>query len=146
MFPSQGYLNRHIKETHENPESYECEICGMKFNLKKNIQKHQKTHDRNRPKPYKCHRCNYATDVKGNLKTHEKMHGNQDKKFAAMKNPVKCEKCQAFFKNSSLLKHHVKYVHPKHSFQCDLCGNYIKIKGNLIRHIKERICLKNSKY
>ena len=142
LFPSQGTLNNHIKQTHENPGSFECQICSKKFNRKETLKNHQKVHDRNRPKPYKCQRCCYATDKNWDMKLHEKAHENQDKKLAKIKNPLKCEKCSAFFKNKYLSTQHMKQVHPDQLFHCDLCGKYIKSKYYLTKHIEKRICKK----
>jgi KRAB domain-containing zinc finger protein len=88
MFPSQGYLNKHTKESHENPASFQCEICSRNFNNKGNLLKHKRIHDKNRPKPFKCHQCDYATDKIYGYKIHQKYHETQKGENGA----VKCEK------------------------------------------------------
>ena len=131
-----------MKLYHENQGSFECQICCKKFNQNEHLKAHQRIHDKNRSKPFKCHRCDYATDKKGNLSLHQRSQENQDKKFAAIENPLKCEKCHAFLRKSNSLYNHMKQVHPKVKFQCDLCGKYIKSKLGLTRHIKMRTCQK----
>jgi len=134
MFPFKSCLNRHKKEYHENAKSIECEICGKKFNQKMELKSHQKTHDKNRPKPLKCQRCDYATDTKHCFKRHQESHERQDKKIAAMKNPIKYDKCSTFCKDSAAFYNHMKYVHPKNLYQCDLCALFIKCKHSLVKH------------
>jgi len=34
LYPSLGRLNIHEKQNHKNAKSFECEICGKKFNQK----------------------------------------------------------------------------------------------------------------
>jgi KRAB domain-containing zinc finger protein len=143
MFGSKGTLNEHIRNKHKNRESFQCETCDKKFNIKQNLQKHQKTHDRNRPKPYKCQRCIYSTDNPCHLKIHQKFHENQDKKIAAMKNPLKCQKCSKYCKDKKAFLHHMNQVHSKVKFQCDLCGKYFGTKSSLKFHIECRTCQKN---
>jgi KRAB domain-containing zinc finger protein len=139
MFPSVGVLNQHSKEYHENGKNFECEICSKKFNRKSNLKTHQKTHDRNRPKQFKCQRCDYATDLKDNFKAHQRFHERQDQKFAAMKNPLKCEKCPTFHRDKKFLNLHMKVVHPDVLLQCDLCAKFIKIRSGLVSHMKLHI-------
>ena len=145
-FPTQGILKKHVKDNHENPKSFGCDICGKKFYLKSTLYRNKKIHDKNRLKPYKCQRCGYSTDSKRNFKLHKKGHEKRDKKFAAMKNPLKCGKCSTLCRNKYALKSHVKDVHPEVPFQCDLCGKYFNTKHNLAMHIKNRICNKSLWY
>ena len=110
------------------------------------MKNHRKTHEKNRPKPFKCQRCGFATDNTGHFKKHQKFHDRQDKKFAAMKNPVQCEDCQTFYKDVKALKNHINHVHPKYVYQCDLCAKVIKMKHNLVRHAKRHIRNINKNY
>jgi len=134
-FSMQFCLSKHTKESHENPKSFKCEICDNKYNQKNALTRHLATHDKNRSKSYKCNRCDYTTDMQRYFKEHQNVHDRQDEKFAAMKNPIKCEKCPTFCKNEKALKQHMKYVHPKVLFQCDLCAKFYKTKYNIVYHM-----------
>ncbi|KAL7014611.1 hypothetical protein ACKWTF_016028 [Chironomus riparius] len=140
LFTFQKYLNEHMKLNHENPESFRCDVCNKNFKL---LHRHKETHNKNRPKPYKCQQCNYATDAINSIKKHQKFHENQDKKFAEMKNSVKCQKCLKVYSNKYIYNLHMKTVHSEHPLQCDLCGKYFGTKIGLSKHIKNRICRKS---
>jgi len=134
-FPLKTNLKKHKMEVHENLRAFECQICGKKFNRIYILKSHQKLHDRNRPKPLKCQRCDFATDAQRNFNIHKKSHERQDKKFAEMKNPIKCEKCPTFCKDKIALCDHMRKVHPTKLFQCDLCAKFFKIKRDFVKHM-----------
>ena len=131
-----SYLKKHVHGAHENPKSFECEVCCKKFNLHRHLKLHRKIHDENRSKPFKCQRCGFATDTNQRFKKHVRFHETKDKKFSAMKNPLKCEKCPTLCRNKGALGKHLITVHPKIFFQCDLCGSYKDDKSTLRGHIK----------
>ena len=139
LFPFKCHLKRHKKENHENAKSFKCEICDMNFNQKYVLKAHQKIHDKYRVKSFKCQGCDYASDNKRNLEKHQMFHDRQDQKFAAMKNPIKCEECSKFFKDKINLFKHKHRIHPKVLFQCDLCAKFIKTKTLLKIHFKNHI-------
>ena len=145
-FSIQGRLNGHIKDYHENPNSFGCDVCGKHFNQNSILYSHKKIHDKNRPKPFKCQQCDFATDRMDFYKNHQNYHKKQIEKIAAMKNPVKCEKCSTYCKNKQSLASHKFNVHPKVLSQCDLCGSYFKMKLDLKRHIWGRVCMKNKNF
>lgn len=138
-YQSTRRLNEHKKKVHENLKRFGCEICGKKFNQKVHMQNHQKTHDKNRPKPLKCNRCDYSSDNKSHFAHHQKSHQRKDLKFKAMENPLKCSECPTFCRNKDSLWRHMNSVHPKVSFQCDLCARFVKIKYDFVKHINIHI-------
>jgi hypothetical protein len=129
-------FDAHLK-THDKDrqKKYQCQQCSYSGDRKESYTNHLKTHNKNRPKPLKCQRCDYATDMQYNFKNHQKYHERQDIKVAAMKNPLKCEKCPTFHKDKSVLSNHMRNVHRDVLNQCDLCGKYIKYKSDLKNHI-----------
>jgi len=135
--PSQ--LAAHKKLYHENARGFKCDVCEKQCFQKAHLINHQKTHDKNRSKPLKCHRCDFSTDNKSNLKNHANFHERQDKKFAAMINPQKCEKCSNCFKNKKSLICHMENSHSKFLYQCDLCAKFSRTKNALNHHIKTHL-------
>lgn len=73
-FSQKFELSNHISRQHENPGSFECKVCLKKFNLKKILKSHEKTHDKDRKKSYKCDLCDYATDNSHHLQRHQETH------------------------------------------------------------------------
>jgi KRAB domain-containing zinc finger protein len=143
MFSLEIKLKYHKKNVHYNPGSFECEICGKKFNEKSYLKSHQATHKKNhRKKSLKCQRCDFVTAHKRSIKTHQKRHERQDQKFSSMKNPVKCDKCLNYYCiDKKALSKHIYNVHsPKKLFQCDFCAKIFKNKKNLIYHFNIHSC------
>ena len=133
FYSSQSKLEAHHTRYHEkSPKKYACEICGKSF---QKLTLHKKIHDKNRPKPYACQQCDYATDVKPNFQRHQKSHELKNKRFDSIQNPLKCEKCPTLHRNKKYLLCHMFQVHPKDLFQCDLCGNQMKNKTSIKKHI-----------
>lgn len=139
MFSHLQQVRKHKKEFHENPGSFECSICGKIFNAKGGLKAHEIIHDKFAPKHLKCQKCNYKTNSKRNFEQHQNVHQRKEMKFAAMKNPLKCDKCFIFCSTPMKLRHHVINSHPLNPFQCDLCGRYLKKKIYLKNHMK--ICV-----
>jgi len=117
-FPRQSPLLNHIKNIHENPGSFKCDICKVGFNTKLNLNAHQKTHDKNRPKPLKCSKCDFATDSNAGLSRHLKSHERIIKR---------CDKC-----NKILLRN---IIHNCRT-DCKLCGKKFSGRPALLVHIK----------
>ena len=131
-------LIRHQKHFHEDLKTETCGICGKKFADKTNLNQHLPTHDKNRPKPFKCERCEYSATTKQRFKNHMIFHENQDKRFAAMINPKKCDQCPMLCKDNFALYIHRRNVHTEIIHQCDLCGNYYKNRSCLLGHMRSR--------
>jgi len=125
-FAHEREVKRHQKHFHENLKKATCDVCGKMFADKANLTQHSKVHDKNRPKPFKCHRCDHAATTMQRFKKHLTFHENQDKRFAAMKNPEKCDQCPMMCKNKFSLYTHQLSVHTINTHQCDLCGKYFK--------------------
>ncbi|KAL7050722.1 hypothetical protein ACKWTF_004190 [Chironomus riparius] len=139
MFTHLRHVRKHKKEIHDNSENFECSTCGKTFNRKYGLKVHQLIHDKNAPKHLKCQKCNYKTNFRRDYEQHQKFHVRKEETFAAMKNPLKCDKCFFFYPTPKKLRIHLITSHPKNPFQCDLCGKYINTKKSLRNHIK--ICI-----
>jgi len=139
MFSHLRHLKKHKKEIHDNPGSFECLTCGKIFNGKGGLKAHQVIHDKFAKKHLKCQKCNYKTNIKRNFEEHLNVHKRKEAKFAAMKNPLKCDKCFVYCSTEPRLRHHLLYSHPENPYQCDLCGKYLKTKLFLKNHMK--ICV-----
>jgi len=145
-FVTPFYLKKHKTEVHENPGSYECNVCNKKFNYKSSLMNHQPRHkDKTIFKTFECERCGFKVENRNNLKKHQKLHEMKDKKFAEMKNPLKCEKCPTLCNNQRAFYRHMRYVHPKQLYQCDMCAVFIKSKEYTVRHINKHIQRQNFK-
>jgi len=151
-YSSKKVLRRHIKNIHENPGSFECDVCKVRFNEKGNLKAHQKIHIKNRPKPFKCNKCDFATHSKGNSKKHLKTHERIIKicvkcNKTLYKNRIHdcrldCKFCGKKFKHNATVFNHIKEHHAheieRTFFECDICGLKVSRKTFLIKHMEAK--------
>ncbi|XP_044739018.1 zinc finger protein 501-like [Chrysoperla carnea] len=104
-------------------KSYECEACNVKFENKKNYEKHLKTHKQ----LYICPICGEQKSSKARLKQHSFKHSDEK--------PYKCEKCNTQFKHPHNYRRHLKKHEESHI--CSICGNQFCSKKRLVQHRHE---------
>jgi len=151
-FPLKCILLEHIRNVHENPGSYRCDICKVAFNSKAILKGHQKTHIKNRPKPFKCSMCNLATDQIGNYKKHLKTHERIEEKCKKCKIILRkskthdcrldCKYCGNKFSHAGYVTNHIKKYHAHETertfYECDICGLKYYHKKNVRTHIEAK--------
>ena len=146
-------MNYHVKNIHENPGSFKCDVCKIGFNTKLNLIAHQKSHNKNRPKPLKCKICDYATDSKAtfrrHLESHEKIIEKCDKCNKILRKNhthdcrLDCKFCGKKFLNREGVLSHIRYHHnskPKEIFfhECDICGIKFMLKKSITNHMDKK--------
>ena len=94
-------LKKH-KKIHEKviPLINECWDCDKKFNTKKALSDHMRTHNK-KDKNIKCDLCDFKTDRKFNLKQHQKVHEKVPSDPLAF--PT-CSDCNKVFKTKDNLR------------------------------------------
>ena len=102
LFQTRKSLYRHIQFLHNKPKSYECTICGKRFNQKGNLQVHMYSHTGE--KPLQCAHCEYRTAYGSDLKKHEEKH---------VKAKYSCPFCNMPFLKTGNLKWHIESLHPE---------------------------------
>ena len=117
-FLTKSLLQTHIKLVHNDNDidlpvtekklvSFDCEICGKKFNRKSRFDSHWETHEKSR---LKCDVCDAQYKSFDELMLHscdDNMHP--------------CPECTLRFKQRALLNQHIGRVHKDKPFVCRFC-------------------------
>ena len=132
-FQVKKYLLLHMK-THKNSLAVECNLCEKKYSSKTNLQKHVLvTHEKVK---YSCNFCNTEFSHKNTLKKHMTRYHVDD--------PLPCTQCDAVFVSNIDLKKHFNKTHLN---QCAECHKEFSSKNSLYVHkaqvhveVKEKYC------
>ncbi|XP_075168443.1 transcription factor grauzone-like [Haematobia irritans] len=116
-------------QCHLNPEYFKCKLCGKVLSQRRCLMLHIKTHGV-QEKTYACDMCDKAFSRKIGLKNHKLLHlSEEEKKFS-------CEHCGKAFGSQYLVSNHVRFVHlKKNDLVCDICGEKMRRKDALERHM-----------
>uniref|UniRef100_A0A8C6U9R0 C2H2-type domain-containing protein n=1 Tax=Neogobius melanostomus TaxID=47308 RepID=A0A8C6U9R0_9GOBI len=94
------------KHTTKHRESFKlCDICGIYFGRKSQLERHMMVHTG--VKPYKCSVCGRGFNQDGHLRSHMRMHTGEK--------PYACPHCDKAFNHNVSLKSHVQRYHPSES-------------------------------
>jgi len=73
---SRNYLlKNHRLIAHENPNAFQCKVCGNQLKSSHSLKSHSKTHE---PKPFKCSECLSSFRTELSLKNHQIVHSGSN--------------------------------------------------------------------
>ncbi|XP_075224325.1 uncharacterized protein LOC142326076 isoform X6 [Lycorma delicatula] len=122
VFKQEFYLKNHQDKVH-NERSSLCEICGKNV---KGYDRHMEMHKGRVEVP--CDICGKTYSSDKNLRIHKlHVHSNLDRKHV-------CNICGASFKDSTVLKNHLKTHSNERKHKCDICDKTFKFKTVLKTH------------
>ena len=96
---------------HREDRPFECEVCGVKFTLKNNLNKHMNRHTQK--KIWKCEHCKKPFLQRDQLIAHLIVHKGE--------RPFPCEVCGKAFARKTNLKEHMITHSTEKNYPCDFC-------------------------
>ncbi|OXA53944.1 Zinc finger protein 26 [Folsomia candida] len=151
-FEDEERLATHHETHHDAKSKYRCSYCGTGCTSKNNLNRHIRTHTREKPekcdqcgetfmdrltlerhvvrehvgtKSHTCHVCGQAFYLQADLRTHLYIHEG--------KLQVKCETCGEMLPNKNAHQAHRVKVHGEDPFVCEVCVTLLKgrqVKGH----------------
>ncbi|GBP42761.1 Zinc finger protein 782 [Eumeta japonica] len=101
VFDMRYKLSQHTKKDHLMERKHECDVCEMKFFMKKELEKHMVKHSGE--KNFTCQVCLKTYARKNTLREHMRIHAN-DRRF-------KCDKCSHAFVQKCAWRSHMRTKH-----------------------------------
>lgn len=141
-------LKAHIK-VHTAKKCFECEICGITLNTKKQFDKHKKqAHSQSNKQETdlrQCRRCHFTTNDENAFSSHMKHHYNQvhyeqilRKRSRNHMKEYLCAYCPKTFAYIKMVKDHEDFYHGEKQSACicDICGKKFLTNTRVRAHKK----------
>ena len=121
-------LVEHFAVVHKEMDVFKCPDCAEIFFSIQPLTIHLRKHHRVDIPKQTCPICMNTFQLKAKYKAHI----NREHRAAR-----KCNECDKYFKCKGALNAHVKIVHERPDFTCNICGETRKSKTNFELHMKK---------
>lgn len=153
-FITSSFAISHMQEIH-GKILHKCDVCGLEFRLKCEIDEHRASHLKDTPLPFQCGSCPKGFETFEAFQDHNKLH-QLKKKFGCAQcgrkfndetklnqhmtshqsKPYACNRCNKTFRSSHSCARHQK-LHGEHSrFSCNICNKQFSSADYLHTHLK----------
>lgn len=135
-FACKRYLDAHIKS---HKDVFKCEKCNLTFTRQHNLKRHLKICSL----VYKCPNCGKEYKKNGCYLSHInkcKKQENRNNKIKIVRSSNKlavCEICKAEFNGKRNMIAHIKSVHEKIKYHCNICNKIFSHNCSLRRHMNK---------
>lgn len=118
---------------HSDPTRLLCDFCQKIFADRKGLLAHiKRKHGTEEDKKYQCDYCKKRFVTFEPLKQHLLSHLSEETR-EQMRTHL-CNECGQTFMQKHILQSHIKYVHLKQGFICDLCARHFKSRFDYELH------------
>ena len=123
--------NRHLK-THEKRKASMCETCGRRFNHRGNLKQHNcLSTERD---DHKCHLCSFKSNYKLHLQRHINQRHGQTSAY------YQCTACSHTTTQRGSMNKHINLDTTARNYKCLKCGATYRGKDGLNYHMKTNKC------
>lgn len=106
-----------------------CKFCSSSFPAPSKLQRHLRTHTKDRPFVCDFKNCGKSFSDKRNLDGHKSLHTDEFN--------FSCKDCGKAFRTKNRLKQHGKAHIATTPYVCEICSKAYKYKSTLIFHLKK---------
>lgn len=129
-YPTQSFLNHHIRLSHDNTYSRVCHICAKRFKNQPSFNNHVLiAHGPPRANKEECHICHSKFKTPMGLKNHiKRVHEEAGLYY--------CEHCDKECRTLVALSNHIRFVHTlERVHKCTLCDKAFKTPKQIREHM-----------
>ena len=154
-FSESKFSIKHMLEMH-GKLLHKCDVCGLEFRLKTEVDQHRATHLKEAPLPYLCGSCPRGFGSFEEFQDHSRTH-QLNKKFGCAQcgkrfkdegklhkhmmnhntNPYSCQRCKKTFRSKTSCAKHRKLHGESKNYNCELCLKHFLSAEGLHLHLKK---------
>ncbi|XP_064602846.1 zinc finger protein 3-like [Liolophura sinensis] len=124
FYKTEFLLNIHKRRHTAAVSRFMCDICGLTFMFKSNLEMHAAVHSD--VKKFQCSECGKAFKTYPTLYSHQQCHNPVDR--------FKCSVCDKMFKTKGRCYAHEKRHTEQKKYQCNYCHKLFSSKGDMSKH------------
>lgn len=116
---------------------FPCKFCGHTFQTMSAVSSHElRRHKSNGPvQDFKCKECGEIFHHAFDLRAHNFTHSNRPLLFCDFPG------CNQFFIRVKPLNAHKRNVHKDMDISCEVCNKKFKMRGSLVKHLRNNRCI-----
>lgn len=121
-------ISTHIRTQHQI-RTHICDICGMDFRKRTELNSHLNEHTKKQDGDFKCEICSRTFNNLRLYRLHRRMHTTKVKSWT-------CEECNKKYSSKNLLDEHMNMHTGDRPYKCQMCSKDFASKYTLTAHSK----------
>lgn len=126
-------LRYHMRTFHSDDRPFKCNVCGVSYKYKSNLESHARLHTGDRP--FMCNECGRAFKRNSEMHAHINLVHKKVRKH-------KCDRigCSKSYVNAQQLTDHINVQHLNlKTYQCETCNRSLGTRKQYRQHLRDHL-------